>query len=313
MRVVFAGTPEFAVPALEALAASAHTLVGVLTQPDRPSGRGRRLKASAVKQAALELGLPVEQPQALLAPLETLAAWRPDVMVVVAYGLILPQAVLDLPRLGCINIHASLLPRWRGAAPVQRAILAGDTETGVTLMQMDRGLDTGPILAQRRHSIDRSMTGARLHSALAALGAECLIETLAAIEAGTARAHAQPQPGVTYATKIAKSEALIDWRSSALAIERQVRAFDPWPIAETRLDGEPLRILAARAAEEARGDALPIEGPPGTLLALRPDAVVVRCGEGRLEITTLQSPGRKPLAAREFANAGRLSVGQRLG
>lgn len=336
MRIAFAGTPEFALPALEALATSPHTLVGVLTQPDRPSGRGRHLRPSPVKEAALALAVPIEQPETLLAQSQrdALATWRPDVMVVVAYGLILPPAVLELPPLGCLNIHASLLPRWRGAAPIQRAILAGDAETGVTIMQMDRGLDTGPILAQRTQTIDRSATGASLHRSLAALGARALLETLDDLASGTARARPQPAEGVTYAAKIEKAEALIDWGSDALSLERQVRAFDPWPIAETRLDGKPLRILAARArteesapaaatddraaegarpaanaraAEEARAAA------PGTIVALRREAIVVRCGKGSLEITMLQRAGRKPLAAGDFVNAGRLSVGLRLG
>ena len=323
MRIVFAGTPDFALPALEALATSPHTLVGVLTQPDRPSGRGRHLKLSPIKRAALELAVPIEQPESLIgtAPREALYAWRPDVIVVVAYGLMLPPAVLELPPLGCLNIHASLLPRWRGAAPIQRAVLAGDAETGVTIMQMDRGLDTGPILAQRAQAIDRSATSASLHRSLASLGAAALLETLHDLASGAARARMQPAQGVTYAAKIEKAEALIDWRSSALQIERQVRAFDLWPIAETRLDGEPLRILAARARLDdvvplAEDGGEPAEAPAhlaGTIVAVRRDAIVVRCGEGSLEIKALQRAGRKPLAAADFVNAGRLTIGQRLG
>lgn len=318
MRIAFSGTPEFALPALGALASSAHVLVGVLTQPDRPSGRGRHLRPSPVKQAALDLAVPLAQPQTLQDPMvvETLRAWRADVMVVVAYGLILPPTVLALPAAGCLNIHASLLPRWRGAAPIQRAILAGDPETGVTIMQLDRGLDTGPVLAQRRQCIEPTMTSARLERVLAELGAEALLETLDALGAGTARATAQPAEGVTYAPKVAKAEAVIDWRASALRIERQVRAFNPWPVAETRLDGEPLRILAARACVDAdvlSGAAASAAPAPGTIVALTDESIVVRCGEGRLEITLLQRAGRKALATREFLNAGRLAVGQCLG
>jgi methionyl-tRNA formyltransferase len=317
LRIAFAGTPEFALPALEALARSSHQLVGVLTQPDRPSGRGRHFRSSPVKRAALELGVPIEQPETFLAQSQrdVLAAWQPDAMAVVAYGVVLPPAVLDLPPLGCLNIHPSLLPRWRGAAPIQRAILAGDVETGVTIMQMDRGLDTGPILAQRTQPIYRSTTSALLHRSLAALGAEALLETLDDLAAGRAQARAQPHEGVTHAAKIEKAEALIDWRSSALEIERRVRAFDPWPVAETRLGGAPLRILAARARgdESASPAGTTRAAAPGTIVALRRDAVVVSCGEGILEMTTLQRAGRKPLAAGDFVNAGQLSVGQRLG
>jgi methionyl-tRNA formyltransferase len=323
LRIAFAGTPEFALPALEALARSPHHLVGVLTQPDRPSGRGRHLKPSPIKRAAVELAVPIEQPESLHDPSsrDVLRAWRPDVLVVVAYGLILPPAALELPALGCLNIHASLLPRWRGAAPIQRAILAGDAATGVTIMQMDRGLDTGPILAQRSQAIDRSTTSASLHRSLAALGAALLLETLDDLAAGAARARPQPAQGVTYAAKIEKGEALIDWRSSALEIERRVHAFDLWPIAMTHLDGELLRIRAARArldesapfAEGAAVAAPASASGAGTIVALRRDAIVVRCGEGSLEITTLQRAGRKPVAAGDFVLAGRLSVGQRLG
>ncbi len=329
LRIAFAGTPEFALPALGALIASPHHLVGVLTQPDRPSGRGRRIQPSPVKRAAAEHGLPVAQPQTLQSAAERaeLESWHPDVLVVVAYGLLLPSAVLDLPLLGCLNIHPSLLPRWRGAAPIQRAILAGDAATGVTIMRMDAGLDTGPILAQRTMPIDRGMTSGHLHDLLASLGAAALLETLADVAAGAVRPRAQPSEGATYAPKIEKSEALIDWRSSAARIERQVRAFNPWPIAETRLDGEPLRVLAAHAleadactvavqADSAREAASGHEADSardGTIRAVTRDAIVVHCGEGALAITKLQRAGRKPLAAGDFANAGRVAPGQRLG
>jgi methionyl-tRNA formyltransferase len=308
LRVAFAGTPDFAVPPLEALCASGHTLVAVLTQPDRPKGRGQQLASSPVKQAAQRHGLPVLQPQSLKN--ETvraeLAALRADVLVVVAYGLILPQAVLDLPRLGCVNIHASLLPRWRGAAPIQRAILAGDAETGVSIMQMDAGLDTGPVLLKRRISIAENDTGGSLHDKLAALGAPALLEALEGLANGTLPAEPQPSTGVTYAEKLQKAEAPIDWSREAKAIERQVRAFNPWPVAETRLGGEQLRIFMARAQDGSDGAA------PGTVISARGDAIVVACGAGELHIEELQRAGRRPMAARELMKSCELA-GQRLG
>ncbi|MGH8328235.1 MAG: methionyl-tRNA formyltransferase, partial [Steroidobacteraceae bacterium] len=295
MRIVFAGTPEFAVPSLEALEASPHTVAGVVTPPDRPSGRGRHSRASAVKLAAQAHGVPLAQPERLgsQAGRAALDAWRPDLLVVVAYGDLLPADVLDLPRLGCINVHASLLPRWRGAAPIQRAILAGDRETGVTIMRMEAGLDVGAVLLQRSVAIERDASSGRLHSMLAGIGAAALLDALAGLEAGTLRPQPQPAEGVTYAAKITKAEALIDWRAGAPAIERQVRAFDPWPVAETRLGGEPLRVLDARAlASEAGGgrggaaDSLALA--PGTVVELTGEAIVVACGAGRLAITRLQ-------------------------
>ncbi len=309
LRVAFAGTPDFAVPPLEALRASGHELVGVLTQPDRPKGRGQQLAASPVKQAAQRHGLTVLQPQSLKneAARAEVAALRADVLVVVAYGLILPQAVLDLPRLGCVNIHASLLPRWRGAAPIQRAILAGDAETGISIMQMDAGLDTGPVLLKRRIPIGENDTGGSLHDKLAALGAPALLEALEGLAGGTLRAEPQPSTGVTYAEKLQKAEAPIDWSRDAIAIERQVRAFNPWPVAETRLAGEQLRIFMARAQNEDSNDAA-----PGTVVAARDDAIVVACGHGALRITELQRAGRRPLGARDFLNSCDLA-GQRLG
>src|SRR6202044_1080142 len=227
LRVAFAGTPEFAVPTLRALADSPHALVGVLTQPDRPAGRGRELTASPVKRLAQELQLPLSQPATLqnAAARALLASWGVDALVVVAYGLILPPAVLALPRLGCLNVHASLLPRWRGAAPIQRAILAGDRQSGVTIMQMDAGLDTGAVLEQRAIAIAPGSSAGQLQASLAQLGAGLLLDALAALEAGRAQPRPQPQEGVTYAAKVSKAEAIIDWRSGAEQIERQVRAF----------------------------------------------------------------------------------------
>jgi methionyl-tRNA formyltransferase len=310
LRVAFAGTPAFAVPSLRALQAQ-HMVVGVLTQPDRPAGRGRELAASPVKQVALELGLPVLQPvrlrgdpQALDATLAQLSAWRADVLVVVAYGLILPREVLQLPRLGCLNIHASLLPRWRGAAPIQRAILAGDATTGICIMQMDEGLDTGAVLATASIPIGSETTAAQLHDQLAALGAEQILLALAGLEAGTSRAVPQPQTGVSYAQKLAKAESAIDWRRGAADIDRQIRAFNPWPTAETHLDGETVKLLRSRfVAQNGTISA------PGTLLGLNEDALQVACGEGVLQVLELQRAGRKPVAARDFFNALRLAPG----
>lgn len=298
LRLAFAGTPEFAVPTLRALAASGHTLVGVLTQPDRPAGRGRVLSASPVKLAAQELGLPVAQPAKLKSEEEraALAEWQPDALIVVAYGLILPAAVLALPRLGCINVHASLLPRWRGAAPIQRAILAGDTESGVTIMQMDVGLDTGPMWSRCVVPIDITTTGEQLHDALAAAGAALLVETLSAIEHRTRDPEPQPAEGTSYASKLDKAEARIDWSADAAQIARQVRAFNPWPVAETRWQGQQLRIWDARALlSEGVGSA-------GQLLSMDTDgALRIRCGEGVLAVTKLQLAGRRAMSAREFA------------
>ena len=305
LRIAFAGTPEFALPALDALAASTHRLVGVLTQPDRPAGRGRALRASPVKTRALALGVPLAQPQrlALDAELAALRDWRPDLLVVVAYGLLLPRAVLDLPRCGCVNVHASLLPRWRGAAPIQRAILAGDAETGVTIMQLDAGLDTGPIYAQQSVAIGPEMTSAELHVLLADRGAQLLMQVVTALGAGTASARAQPSAGVSYAPKLEKREALIDWSAPAVAISRQVRGCNPWPVAETRIRGESLRIWQARALVTADGAG----AAPGSVLALQDGRLLVACGEGQLAIERLQCAGRRVVSAADFAHSQALA------
>jgi methionyl-tRNA formyltransferase len=333
LRVAFAGTPDFALTALEGVAESRHAVVGVLTQPDRPKGRGRQLAASPVKLAALERGIPVSQPVTLKteAGRADLAAWRPDVLVVVAYGLILPRAALELPRLGCVNIHASLLPRWRGAAPIQRAILAGDAETGVSIMRMDVGLDTGPVFLERRVAISPQDTGGSLHDRLAAQGASAVVEVLDQLAEDRAVSTPQRDDGVTYAAKIDKAEALIDWARSAVEIERKVRAFNPFPIAETRLDGEQLRIYAAEALDASdrsaapsvgagaldRRDGLPMgagasPATPGQVVELRGDSIIVACGRGRLALKELQRPGKKPVAARDLMNTLNLA-GRRLG
>ena len=308
MRIVFAGTPEFAVPALDALHAAGHELLAAYTQPDRPAGRGRRLAASPVKRRAAELGVPVEQPQSLKdqATQEKLASYRPELMVVVAYGLILPQQVLDVPALGCINIHASILPRWRGAAPIQRAILAGDGETGVTIMKMDAGLDTGPVLLERRTPIGDRETAGELHDRLATLGGEAVVAAIEAWNSGRIAPVPQPLEGATYAAKIRKEEALIDWSRSAEEIDRQVRAFNPWPVAETRWLDRQLRVWMARPVGGGR------EGPPGEVIEVSRDGVLVATGQGALSLERLQLPGGRVLPIAEFLKAQDLA-GARLG
>ena len=317
MRIAFAGTPEFALPALAALR-SHHEVVGVLTQPDRPSGRGRRLTASPVKVAAVADGLPLAQPPTLRseAARSQLASWRPDVLVVAAYGLLLPPEVLALPPLGCLNIHASLLPRWRGAAPVERAILAGDPYTGITIMQMDAGLDTGPVLLQRRIEITREHTGGSLRTDLSVLGAATLLKALSGRAEGALIALPQPNEGATYAPRIRKVEARIDFHGDALEIERRVRAFNPEPIAETRLDGEQLRIYAARALETSGDSTWPQSDDksvdPGVIVSVQDDYMLVQCGRGRLAVTEVQRPGRRPIGVRDFSHSLVLP-GRRLG
>lgn len=311
LRVAFAGTPDFALPAFHALVGSRHPVVGVLTQPDRPKGRGRQLAASPVKLAALDAGIPVSQPVTLKTEADRadFAAWQPDVLVVVAYGLILPRAALDLPRLGCVNIHASLLPRWRGAAPIQRAILAGDARSGVSIMRMEAGLDTGPVFLERSVAIGTRETGGSLHDRLAVDGATAVVQVIDELTTNSAQSTPQREDGVTYASKIDKAEALIDWSRPALEIDRQVRAFNPWPVAETRLDGEQLRIYSAEAIDI---DHAPIVGEPGGIIATQGGSIVVACGRGRLAITELQRPGRRPVAARDLINTLNLA-GRRLG
>lgn len=301
LSLIFAGTPEFSVPALEALIASRHRVVAVYTQPDRPAGRGQQVAMSAVKQCALKHQLPVEQPQTLkdLAAVERLAQWSADLMIVVAYGLLLPKNVLDTPRLGCVNIHASLLPRWRGAAPIQRAIQAGDEESGVTIMQMDVGLDTGPMLLERVTPIDARETGGTLHDRLSTLGADAVIEAIEAIAAAAAKPREQPKEGATYAAKIRKEEALIDWSKSAIEIDRQVRAFNPWPIAETRWNGQQLRVWEAASIDNKTSAA------PGTVIATSSDGIDVATGVGTLRLTRVQAAGRKAMPAADFLRAHR--------
>lgn len=305
MRIVFAGTPEFAAQALAAILAAGQDVPLVLTQPDRPSGRGMALKASPVKQLALEHGLQVHQPASLKSAesRQPIIDASPDVMVVAAYGLILPQAALDIPRLGCINIHASLLPRWRGAAPIQRAVLAGDAETGVTLMRMEAGLDTGPMLLKGRLPITDADRAATLHDKLAALGARLIVEALPRLARGELPGEPQPAEGVTYAAKLEKSEAALDWRQTAVALSRAVRAFDPFPGTFARIEGQTIKVWRAEPASGA--------GEPGTVLAADDDGILVACSEGALRLVELQKSGGKRLLAADFLHGFAIKPGQR--
>jgi methionyl-tRNA formyltransferase len=297
-RIAFAGTPAFAVPALRGLVAAGATVPLVLTQPDRPAGRGRQLTASPVKNLALELGLPLAQPATLRAPTELPSGERPDLMVVVAYGLKLPRSWLEWPRRGCINLHASLLPRWRGAAPIQRAVLAGDAETGISVMQMDAGLDTGPVHLERATRIGARETAGELHDRLAALAAEALLEALPRVLDGTSAPTPQDDSRATLAPKIAKSEAALDWRAPAVRLERQVRAFCPWPVAEAHLtDGRRLRVFAAEAL------AGPVDSTPGTIVAAGRHGIDVATGDGVLRLRKIQPPSGRVMEASAYLGA----------
>ena len=317
LRVAFAGTPEFAAVALGAIHAAGHGVPLALTQPDRPAGRGMKLMPSPVKQLALELGVPVAQPRSLRldgkfpdeaeAGRAALAAVRPDVLVVAAYGLILPQWVLDLPRLGCLNIHGSLLPRWRGAAPIHRAIEAGDAETGITIMQMDAGLDTGDMLRIEREPIRFDDTTGLLHDRLAALGARLVVQSLAAAAAGALRPVRQPEEGVTYAHKIAKAEAAIDWTQPADVLERRVRAFDPFPGATFQAHGETVKLWRAQV------ERLGVAAAPGTVIAADARQLVVACGDGALALLDVQRPGGKRGPVAQWLQAHPLARGAVLG
>ena len=321
LRLAFLGTPDVAARILRTLAASPHRIAAVYSQPARPAGRGHKEAPAPVARVAAELGLPLFTP-ARLGPDEAsaFAALALDAAIVAAYGLILPKAMVEAPRLGSLNVHASLLPRWRGAAPIQRAILAGDTETGISIMQMDAGLDTGPVLLERRIALRRDHTAGTLQSELAELGAGALLEALAGVAAGTLRATAQSVHGVTYAPRIVKAEARIDWTLDAGQIERQVRAFNPAPIAETVLGGEQLRILAASALpasevcgmDENSAESDPKNRDPGIIIGLQGDSMLVRCGAGLLAVTEVQRPGRRPVCARNLSHSLPLA-GRRLG
>lgn len=299
LKLIFAGTPDFAARHLAALLSSGHEVVAVYTQPDKPAGRGQKLTASPVKELALAHDLPVYQPASLRneAAQAELAALGADLMVVVAYGLILPKAVLDTPRLGCINVHGSLLPRWRGAAPIQRAIEAGDTETGVCIMQMDAGLDTGAVVSTHHYAIKNTDTATDVHDALAVLGAHAIVADLQQLQqTGGLNATPQPPAGITYAQKLSKEEAKIDWNQPALIIERKIRAFNPVPGAWVEYQNQPLKIWQAEAVEQS--------GRAGEVLAISSDGLIVACGEGALNITELQPAGSKRMPVAAFA-AGR--------
>ena len=308
MNIIYAGTPEFALPALQALIESRHEVTAVYTQPDRPAGRGRKLQMSPVKALALEHGLPVMQPLNFKqsADIDALCRLDADLMVVAAYGLSLPKAVLEAPRLGCVNIHASLLPRWRGAAPIQRAILAGDRRTGITLMQMDEGLDTGDMLATAGIDIEPAMTAAALHDRLKGLGAELLMSSLERIEAGDLVGQPQDAADATYATKLTRDEAAVDWSRDAVSLQREVCAFNPWPVAHSSWQGKNFKIWSA-SAMEGRGGA-----EPGRVVGHDRQGIRVSCGEGLLNITELQLAGRKRQSAAQMLNAICLE-GERLG
>jgi len=298
LRIVFAGTPEFAAEHLKALLDSQHQIIAVYSQPDRPAGRGQKLTPSPVKQLALQHDIPVYQPQTLRDPAAQaeLAALKPDLMVVVAYGLILPQVVLDTPRLGCINSHASLLPRWRGAAPIQRAVEAGDAKSGVTVMQMEAGLDTGPMLLKVSTPISAEDTGGSLHDRLASLGPQAVIEAISGL-VGNLVGEEQDDSLATYAHKLNKDEARLDWSRPAVELERLVRAFHPWPICHSTLNGEAIKVHAAALGEG--------QGQPGSILAADKSGLTVACGIGALRLTRLQLPGGKALNFSDLYNSRR--------
>jgi methionyl-tRNA formyltransferase len=305
MRLIFAGTPAFAASALRAIRAAGHDVALVLTQPDRPAGRGMKLTSSAVAETAGALNLTIAKPQTLRDEdvQQKLRALNVDVMVVVAYGLLLPRAVLDGPRYGCINIHGSLLPRWRGAAPVQRAIEAGDLETGINIMQMDEGLDTGPVLLERRVAIATDDTSATLFAKLTLCATEVIVDALARLT--TLTPQHQTSEGITYAKKIEKSEAAIDWRQSATVIERRMRAFDPFPGCESSIGEQSMKIWRAQM------HSAPSAAVPGEIVAVGPEQLVVACGQGALALQTVQKPGGKRLSIAEYLRANPLQIGAR--
>ncbi|NND55094.1 MAG: methionyl-tRNA formyltransferase [Gammaproteobacteria bacterium] len=304
-QIIYAGSPDFAVPALEALVASPHDVVAVLTQPDKPAGRGRQLRACPVKAAAEQHGLRVLQPEKMTDSLiqAQLKAMTADLFVVAAFGQLLPTEVLAIPRLGCVNLHGSILPRWRGASPIQTAILSGDTETGISLMQMDKGLDTGPVYAESRVAIEPTDTGGSLHDRLAQVGAELLMTHLDGLLDGSLQATPQPDDGVTYARLIKKQDGVIDWQRSAGEIDCRIRAFNPWPVAQTTLDGAVLRCWLSSLADPAEEPA----AQPGTVLGVEGDALRIQTGSGQLLLHTVQAAGRKPVSGKAFANARDLS------
>ncbi len=307
MNIVFAGTPEFSVPCLKALLEHGHTVSAVYTQPDRPAGRGRKPRPSPVKQVALEHGLTIHQPTSLAQETQVLLKLKPDLIIVIAYGLMLPQKILELPRYGCINVHASLLPRWRGAAPIQRAIEAGDSTTGISIMQMDQGLDTGDILLLSEISIDDEDTSASLHDKLAILGAGCLMQVLQQLEQGALKAVAQDNDLACYASKLSKDEARIDWSKPAVELQRKIRALNPWPVCYCLRQQQRLRIWQASLDHSAKPSTV-----PGEVLRADKDGIVVQTGVAALRLTCLQAEGGKALTAREFLNGHNITIGERL-
>ena len=307
MNIVFAGTPAFAVPTLQALLDAGHPVQAVYTQPDRPAGRGRRLTPSPVKQLALARGLPVYQPLTLKEGAAQLRAFKPDVMVVVAYGLLLPKDILAIPTYGCINVHASLLPRWRGAAPIARAIEAGDTVTGISIMRMEQGLDTGPVFGRAEIAIDEQDTARTLQDKLAGLGSAVLVETLEKIAQGAIAPRAQDDAQACYARKLSKEEAWIDWRQPALRIARKIRAFDPWPVAGTRFQDKSIRVWQAQVESGVSAD----KTAPGVILSANADGIRVATGAGVLALLRLQAEGGKVMDAAPFINGHRVHAGDR--
>jgi len=309
MRIIFAGTPDFAAETLKALLSTNHDICAVYTQPDRPSGRGRKMTASPVKQLALEHEIPVEQPLNFKEDeaKQILANYHADLMIVVAYGLLLPQAVLDTPSLGCINVHASLLPRWRGAAPIQRAILAGDTETGVCIMQMEAGLDTGPVLSRASCPINIDDTAQTLHDRLAILGAETLLAALPNIVELQSKAQVQNDELTCYAAKLLKPEAQIDWQQSAEQLVRQIQAFNPWPVAQTNWQEQVFRIWSATRINEKSSAA------PGEIISVNKDSIDVATGDGILRLNQIQLPGKRTMPVADFLNANTIKAGEHFG
>lgn len=298
MNIIFAGTPDFSIPTLQALIASEHNVCAVYTQPDRPAGRGRKVQQSPIKQHAINEQIPVEQPINFATPesLATLAGYKADLLVVVAYGIILPKTVLDMPRFGCINIHASLLPQWRGAAPIQRAILSGDKETGVTLMQMDEGLDTGNMLAKVTCPIMQSDTSSTLHDTLSTLGAQALVDLLPDIEQSNLSPVIQAETDVSYAHKLSKQEALIDWHKAANGIQRAIQGYNPWPVAHTLLNDKPLRIWLAKTTTD------PASGKPGQIKTDK-NRLFVACHDCDIEVLELQPPNKRRMSASDYLAA----------
>jgi methionyl-tRNA formyltransferase len=308
MNLIFAGTPDFAVPALEALLRAGHHIRALYTQPDRPAGRGRKLAASPVKQCAQTHGIEIRQPEKISGEEKILRSDAPDAMIVIAYGLLLPPPILAIPRHGCINVHASLLPRWRGAAPIPRAIEAGDTETGVSIMQMEAGLDTGPVLAEARTPIHATDTARTLHDRLALLGAETLVAALERLARGGVTSQPQDGAGACYAKKLSKEEARLDWTRPAIALHRKIRALNPWPVASTVWRGKTLRLWEAGPLETRHA-----AGVPGSIVQADAGGIRVLTGDGVLTLTRLQAEGGKILAAGEFLNGHKLAAGDRLG